>query len=168
MDVIYYFRSILWGTKKLFMFWNTVPRNSDCFEENPQGGKVVMNLEIFWIIRIMEFGFPMIWRIKQISEDASQLGFSPRCKTSSPIFIFLNHRNNLIQILVNTNRLGRWMLGTKIIFWYKNQLGLFSFHTNFNCFISQKPVKILASHSFNLTWYNSWNCSCTLLNLMKN
>ena len=95
---------------KLSTFWGVSTRENICLypceivpnewslEECLQEGKLVKNLEIFWMNnkRIIEFGFCTMWKSMQISEDVIHLGLQPRWITSSLICIILHILLSLI------------------------------------------------------------------------
>ena len=69
MKFIYILRRIC----KKHLFYNLKPcrQIGQSFEESLRRGKHVKNLEIIWmnIKTIIEFGFPMMWRMIWVSED---------------------------------------------------------------------------------------------------
>ena len=74
MDVIYFLRSIKKKkTRKKTSVYILKPYREigQSLEESLRGGKLVKDLEIFWMNNkiIIEFGFRMMWKIMQISEN---------------------------------------------------------------------------------------------------
>ena len=81
IDVIYFLtEEISAGQKPMFISWNCA-KKSQSSEESQRGGKLVRNLKIFWlnneIYIYITFGFCMMWRIMQISEDFIHWGWRP-------------------------------------------------------------------------------------------
>ena len=74
MDVIYCLSSI-WKKQKSVYILKPSWKINQSFEESLRGGKLVKNLEIFWMNNktIIEFGFRLI-RIMQISEVVFHIG----------------------------------------------------------------------------------------------
>ena len=77
IDVIYFLtEEISAGQKPMFISWNCA-KKSQSSEESQRGGKLVRNLKIFWMNNeiYIAFGFRMIRRIMQISEDFIHWGW---------------------------------------------------------------------------------------------
>ena len=74
MDVIYCLSSICKKKKSVYILKPSWKINQS-FEESLRGGKLVKNLEIFWMNdkTIIEFGFRLM-RIMQISEVVFHIG----------------------------------------------------------------------------------------------
>ena len=66
------------GQKPMFISWNCA-KKSHSSEESQRGGKLVRNLKIFWMNDeiYIAFGFRMMRRIMQISEDFIHWGWRP-------------------------------------------------------------------------------------------
>ena len=78
MDVIEFFKSTVSARRNIFLYPGLCQETGQSLEESLLGGKPVKNLEIFWrnnkAINRTEFVFPLMWRIKQISEAVIHLG----------------------------------------------------------------------------------------------
>ena len=61
--------------KNICLYPETVLRNKSSFEESLRRGKIVKNLDVFWMNNetIIELGFRLMW-IMQISEAVLHLG----------------------------------------------------------------------------------------------
>ena len=105
MDVIYFStEEISARQKNLFISWNCA-KESQSSEESQRGGKLVRNLKIFWlnneIYIYIAFGFRMMWRIMQISEDFIRWGWRPSIASFASSFIL--SRNLLLRLRDNTH-----------------------------------------------------------------
>ena len=74
-------------------------------EERLRGGKLVKNLKTFWLNdkTITVFGFGMMWRIMQLSEDVIHLGwnilFDVHYSLQPPKAAFISRKKNWSQII---------------------------------------------------------------------
>ena len=89
IDVIYFLtEEISAGQKPMFISWNCA-KKSQSSEESQRGGKLVRNLKIFWMNNeiYIAFGFRMMRRIMQISEDFIHWGWRPSIGSFASPFI---------------------------------------------------------------------------------
>ena len=89
IDVIYFLtEEISAGQKPMFISWNCA-KKSQSSEEIQRGGKLVRNLKIFWMNNeiYIAFGFRMMRRIMQISEDFIHWGWRPSIGSLASPFI---------------------------------------------------------------------------------
>ena len=89
IDVIYFLtEEISAGQKPMFISWNCA-KKSQSSEESQRGGKLVRNLKIFWMNNeiYIAFGFRMMRRIMQISEDFIHWGWRPSIASFASPFI---------------------------------------------------------------------------------
>ena len=93
--VVIYFLSSICKKKHLFISWNRAEKKAKVekkvFEEvTLLSTKKYFVVSCHFYSTIAGFGFLIMWRIMQISEDGIHLGLQPRCITSSSIcLIFL-------------------------------------------------------------------------------
>ena len=89
IDVIYFLtEEISAGQKPMFISWNCA-KKSQSSEESQRGDKLVRNLKIFWMNNeiYIAFGFRMMRRIMQISEDFIHWGWRPSTVSFASPFI---------------------------------------------------------------------------------